>query len=89
VDILKARESIDKIDDELVKLFEERMKMSAEIAQYKRENNLPVYDEKREQEIIEKISSEVDGEFTDYTKILYKTIFKVSRLYQKKLNGED
>ena len=38
---------IDKIDSELMPLFTERMKCSAEVAEYKRANNMPVLDKKR------------------------------------------
>ena len=54
----ELRLEIDKIDDQLIKLFQERMEVSAKIAEYKRENNLPVLDPKRERE---KISSEIES----------------------------
>ena len=38
------RKKIDKIDSELMPLFTERMKFSAEVAEYKRANNMPVLD---------------------------------------------
>ena len=86
MDITEARKNIDKIDEELIFLFEKRMKISAEIAQYKRENNLPVFDEKREIEILKKIDATAENELKIYTENLYKKIFEISRSYQDKLN---
>ena len=37
------REQIDTIDESLVKLFVQRMELSAKIADYKKENSMPIY----------------------------------------------
>ena len=42
MDINELREKIDVINNEMQRLFDERMRVSAEIARYKRENGLPV-----------------------------------------------
>ena len=42
MDISQLRNEIDKIDDELVKLFGQRMDVAARIADFKKENNLPI-----------------------------------------------
>ena len=55
MDLNELRGQIDSIDEQLVKLFSERMKISGRIAEYKTENGLPIYDEKRE---IEKLAQE-------------------------------
>ena len=47
-DMKKLREQIDKIDAQILKLYEERMDVVSEIGKYKIENNLPVYDAARE-----------------------------------------
>ena len=44
------RVKIDEIDRQMVQLFIERMEISAKISAYKQQNNLPVFDPKREQE---------------------------------------
>ena len=43
-DLNDLRCKIDAVDDELVRLFQERMHISSEIAAYKKENQLPVQD---------------------------------------------
>jgi len=50
----KLRTRIDDIDRELVELFEARMRVSSEIAEYKQRNDIPIFDEAREEEVVEK-----------------------------------
>ena len=83
--IENIRAEIDKTDSELIKIFEKRMSLSAEIAAEKKEKNLPVFDEKREQEILKKIAEKSSPEYEKYTQELYKKIFELSRNYQKDL----
>ena len=42
MDLQDLRCKIDEIDDELVTLFTKRMEISAQIAEYKKANNLPI-----------------------------------------------
>ena len=48
------RSRIDEIDKEITKLFEERMDTVINIANYKKDNNLPIFNRDREEEVIEK-----------------------------------
>ena len=84
MDINELRGNIDKIDDEITKLFIERMKTAEGIAAYKRENNMPVGDKIRERDIIAKQTHDMDDEMAGYTKILFNTLFDVSRSYQNR-----
>ena len=36
IDLAKSRENIDRIDKQIVDLFEERMKVAGDVAEYKR-----------------------------------------------------
>ena len=60
--IEKARVTINEIDREIASLFEKRMKAVEDVISYKIENNLPIFDEKREQEVIKKNSSLIQDE---------------------------
>ena len=83
----KLREDIDRIDNQLVDLFKERMEVSSQIAEYKRKNKLPVKDTERERQLLYRISDRA-GELGGYSKILFTTIMDLSRSYQnKKLVG--
>lgn len=81
------RAEIDKIDAQLLKLFDERMKLSAEIAKYKAENNLPIYDPKREREILNAVIEQSNAQIREYSPRLFSLIFELSRSYQSRLNG--
>ena len=48
MDLQDYRKQIDKVDDEILRLFTERMRICGEIAGYKMQNNLPVFDAARE-----------------------------------------
>ena len=85
----ELRGKIDEIDAQLIKLFSERMEIAAGIAKYKKENNLPVLDPKREREKIASVINQTPDEFKDYTPILYDLIFELSRSYQNRLIGTD
>ena len=65
MDISQLRNEIDKIDDELVKLFGQRMDVAARIADFKKENNLPILVPAREREklanVAEKAGPEMSG----------------------------
>lgn len=85
MDIKDLRDEIDSIDKELTALFEKRMKTAAQIAKYKQENNLPVFNKERERAVLNSVTASVSPELEGYTKTLYETIFNLSRSYQKKL----
>ena len=85
MEISQLRANIDKIDGELTSLFQKRMETAAEIAKYKQENSLPVFDRERERDILNAVTAGVPEELQGYTKTLYQTIFDLSRSYQKKL----
>jgi len=84
MEIKNLRENINSIDDSLIKLLSERMEISKNIAQYKKDNALPVYDSAREQEILNRICDLSPGELEGYMRVTFNTLFQVSRSYQLK-----
>ena len=82
MELKDLREQIDRIDRELVPLFIERMHVSAGVAEYKRENGIPVLDASRERALLDKISELSGEEFEEYSRTLYATILDLSRSYQ-------
>lgn len=88
MDLNELRMEIDKIDDELVRLFTARMEISAKVADYKRENNLPIFHPGRERAILQKVAKKAGPEMGNYTRVLYSMLFELSRSYQSKRNGE-
>ena len=83
MEIRDYREEIDRIDDELLILFKERMEVSRQIAFYKKEHGLPAMDAAREKEKLAYINGKVDDELDIYAQKLFETIFEISRSYQE------
>lgn len=84
----ESRRRIDDIDNSLIKLFEERMNIVKDIAAYKKQKNMPVFHRGRERDIINRLSLQISPEMRVYTKMLYNTIFEISRSYQSKMLEE-
>ena len=82
------RSEIDKIDDELVNLFTQRMEISAQIAGYKKEKSLPIFVPAREREKLTDVAKKAGPDMANYTRVLYSMLFELSRSYQSKLTGE-
>lgn len=57
----ELRKQINEIDDEILSLYLKRMNISKQIGQYKKENNLPIYDQKREEELINNLLNKIDN----------------------------
>ena len=87
MDLKELRAQIDDIDDELVKLFCKRMDIAAQVADYKKENGLPIFVPAREREKLLDVSQKAGPEMAAYTRTLYSMLFELSRSYQKKRNG--
>ncbi len=80
----ELREQIDKIDKEMMVLFKKRMGISLQISAYKKANDLPILDAKREFEIIFKKKKELnDDSLWPYYESFYKDLISLSKVYQK------
>lgn len=79
--INEIRAQIDTIDDQIVDLFSKRLQLCKIIGDLKRTNNLPIFNELREQEILNKVSKK-DSDNAEYIKQLYSEIFKICRKIQ-------
>ena len=88
MDLTEIRQQIDGIDQELVSLFCQRMNLSAQVADYKKANNLPIFVPARERAILQKVAEMAGPEMENYTRVLYSMLFELSRSYQSKRNGE-
>ena len=86
MDIQDMRKEIDVIDDKLVQLFVQRMDVAAQIANYKKENDLPIFVPAREREKLNDVAEKAGPEMANYTRVLYSMLFELSRSYQSKLN---
>lgn len=83
------RIEIDKIDDEMAAIFEKRMNVVKNISIIKQENNLPVLDSSRENEIFIKNISKVKEELQPYYQSFLKEILETSKSYQRNILKEN
>ena len=86
MDLKDIRKEIDKENQEILKLFLERMENAGKVAEYKSKNNLPVFNPEREREILKEIQDK-SGDMELYSYQLFQTIMELSRAYQNKLLG--
>ncbi len=86
MELKDLRGQIDNIDDQLVKLFAQRMEIAAKIADYKKENNLPIFVPAREREKLLDVATKAGPDMENYTRVLYSMLFELSRSYQSKRN---
>lgn len=83
----KLRNNIDKIDNKLVLLLSERMKIVRRIAVYKSKNKIPILDKKREQKVLsekKKLAKKYKLD-ENYIRSIFKLIMKQSKKEQKKI----
>ncbi len=83
MELTQLRQEIDLVDEELVRLFKQRMWLSSQIGAYKKEKGLPVCVPQREQEKMEVLKKRVMPEMEPYLESFYETIFALSRNYQE------
>ena len=86
MELSELRTQMDSIDDQLVKLFGQRMEVAAQIADYKKANDLPIFAPAREREILQDVAEKAGPDMANYTRVLYSMLFELSRSYQSKRN---
>ena len=89
MDLQNAREEIDRIDDQIVALFRERMAFSRKAAEVKQRENIPVYNGERERAVMNHVCDLAGKDLESYARVLYETLFDVSRAYQHQLIASD
>ena len=79
----EARIKINEIDEKMVILFKERMTAVLEVLKYKKEHNLPVFDENREIELIKKNLELLNDEsLKEYYLIFLNGMLEASKKFQ-------
>ncbi|MBE5902750.1 MAG: prephenate dehydratase [Pseudobutyrivibrio sp.] len=82
-DLADIREEIDSVDKGILELFLKRMELACQVAEYKISTGKKVYDKKREEEKLDKLSSFVSDDFyVQAVRELYTQIMSISRKKQ-------
>ncbi len=83
----ELRNQIDTIDNDICRLFEQRLAVATQVAEFKKSQNLPILNTAREREIIDRVTKEQDDAMAGYTKILFSILFDLSRTHQSVVMG--
>lgn len=84
------RNKIDEIDKEITRLFEERMDIVIKVGEYKKQNNLPVFNKAREDEVIEKNIGYLNNkDYAEGLKQFFINIMNISKDLEDKEVKED
>ena len=78
MDISELRARIDVVNDDILKLFLERMDLVEQVGEYKKAHGLPVRNRQREREILASISEKA-GDQGRFAYHLFSTIIKLAR----------
>lgn len=85
-DLNKTREKINVIDEKMLDLFKQRMELAKDVALYKKENNIAIFDEQREKEVIKRNSEKLNNdELLSEYKNFIQALMNSSKLYQRKI----
>lgn len=82
MDLKQCRDRIDQIDEQIVRLFCERMKVVEDVAAYKKANNIPVLQTGREAQVLDHVASLAGPELGDAARALFVSMMNISKTHQ-------
>ncbi len=89
MELTELRDKIDVIDKQIVELYEERMGISEQVAEYKIGTGKKVFDKEREEEKLRKVKAMAHNEFNRHGIVeLFEQIMSMSRKLQYKMLTE-
>lgn len=89
-DLKELREEIDRIDKQMVELFEKRMQVCGQVAEYKIETGKKVFDREREKSKIASLTALADNDFNRHgIEELFQQIMAMSRKLQYRLLAQN
>ena len=84
------RGEIDRIDREIVALFQKRMETTGKVGEFKKKNGLPVLDTSRERQVLAQKAALAKDENAKMDVVqLYECIMGISRRQQRRLVREE
>ena len=85
MELTELRSRVDAVDEEMLKLFLQRMELSEKIAAYKGKNNLPILHRERERALLARMSAQA-GKMEKYAFHFFETLIGFSRARQIELS---
>jgi chorismate mutase len=90
LDIDHIRKEIDRLDNELLRIFNERAALALQIGEIKKQRGLPVYDPDREKRIFDRMQAANPGPLEDnaIVRLFERVIDESRRLERIRTKGE-
>ena len=86
----EIRTQIDKMDREILDLFQKRMNLCRDVAAYKMANDLPIFQEEREIQILDKVERLAEEDMKSGVRALFTVIMDISKQLQRQMiHGND
>lgn len=89
MDLKECRGKIDEINNEMLRLFCERMEVCKSVAEYKQANGLPILNKAREREIIYEMTERAEEGMENYVKTFFNVVMDLSRAYQGRIMNRE
>ena len=83
MDLKALRDQIDIIDEQILDMFQKRMELCIQVAEYKKKNNVNVLQTGREAEVINNIKEKAEDRFRDGAAVLFSNIMDISKSIQQ------
>jgi chorismate mutase len=84
------RSEIDRLDSELLRIFNERANLALRIGELKKTTGLPVYDPGREKKIFQRMKTENPGPLDDQAIVrLFERVIDESRRLERIMTGSE
>ncbi|MBN2427020.1 MAG: chorismate mutase [Deltaproteobacteria bacterium] len=89
MDIHEIRDRIDQLDDELLRIFNERSALAVQIGEIKKREGLRIYDPSREQNIFRRVQANNPGPLDNQAIVrLFERVIDESRSLERTLSGK-
>jgi len=78
----ECRMEIDRLDSQIVDLLVRRIYVTNEVAERKKKQNLPIYDQMREELLMRRVRQLAGTEYEEVVSAVYETIIQESKKQQ-------
>jgi len=84
------RSEIDRLDGELLKIFNQRAQLALKIGELKKNTGLPIFDPSREKKIFQRMKKENPGPLDDQAIVrLFERVIDESRRLERIMTGRE
>lgn len=89
MDLSSLRSEIDSIDEQILELFKRRMNINIDVANYKMANNMPIFQQDREKQVLEKAKARSPKMLQNGSEALFMQIMDIGKSVQQQTIYKD